>query len=415
LPQREGSGTDGTCKRGQIVARGRKRQIGSAQRIMTEQHMTDLPEPLPRGAVKTSRRFTRLVASRGFQRWAARFPFTRRMVRSEGEAMFDLVAGFCHSQLLQAFVRLKMPQLLLKQEMTAEAIAEEIDVPLDRLHVLLAGCTALGLIKRRRAGRYALTTRGASLAGVPGLAGMIDHNEILYLDLADPVAFFRGHVETELAEFWPYVFGARRATDPSAVAQYSQLMADSVALVAEDTLDAVGFGNAHRVMDIGGGTGAFLTAIGMAYPDLSLTLFDLPAVVPAARDRFEAAGLQNRAEIIAGSFRDEGLPDGADLISLMRVLCDHSDEIVTDLLRSVYDALPPGGRIVISEPMTGGVVPQRVGDAYFALYCMAMRTGRARSSVEIMGLLSAAGFADIKSPSTRRPFITSVVTGVRLD
>ena len=382
---------------------------------MTEQQMTDLPEPLPRGAVKSSRRFTRLVASRGFQRWAARFPFTWRMVRSEGEAMFDLVAGFCHSQLLQAFVRLRMPQLLLRQEMSAEAIAEEIEVPLDRLQVLLAGCTALGLIKRRRAGRYALTTRGAALAGVPGLAGMIDHHEILYLDLADPVAFFRGHVETELAEFWPYVFGAKGATDLSTVAQYSQLMADSLVLVAEDTLDAVGFGNAHRVMDVGGGTGAFLTAIGLAYPDLSLTLFDLPAVVPAARDRFEAAGIQNRTEIIPGSFRDEGLPDGADLISLVRVLYDHSDETVADLLRSVYDALPPGGRVVISEPMTGGVVPQRAGDAYFALYCMAMRTGRARSSAEIMDLLRDVGFADIKAPSTRRPFITSVVTGVRLD
>jgi demethylspheroidene O-methyltransferase len=337
------------------------------------------------------------------------------MVRSEGEAMFDLVAGFCHSQLLQAFVRLQMPEILLKQEMSDAAIAAEVDVPLDRMRVLLAGCTAIGLIKRRRAGRYALTRRGAALAGVPGLAGMIDHHEILYLDLADPVAFFRGQVETELAEFWPYVFGAKGVTDPRTIAQYSQLMADSLVLVAEDTLDAVGFGDAHRVMDVGGGTGAFLTAVGLAYPDLSLTLFDLPAVVPAAQDRFEAADLINRTEIIPGSFRDEELPDGADLISLVRVLYDHSDETVSELLRSVYDALPPGGRVVISEPMTGDTEPQRAGDAYFALYCMAMRTGRARSSSEITALLQGAGFAEIKAPTARRPFITSVVTGVRLD
>ena len=48
----------------------------------------------------------RLVSSRSFQRWAARFPLTRGIVRREGEAMFDLVAGFCHSQILQALVGL---------------------------------------------------------------------------------------------------------------------------------------------------------------------------------------------------------------------------------------------------------------------------------------------------------------------
>jgi demethylspheroidene O-methyltransferase len=382
---------------------------------MTEPQLPDLLVPPPRSASKRSSRFTRLVASRRFQRWAARFPFTRGIVRTEGEAMFDLVAGFCHSQILQAFVRLKMPQILVKQEMTAELLAADVDVPLARFHVLLAACTALGLIKRRRAGRYALTRRGAALAGVPGLAGMIDHHEILYLDLADPVAFFRGEVETELAEFWPYVFGASVATDPAIAAQYSDLMTDSQALVTEDTLAVVDFRDARRIMDVGGGTGAFLTEVGLAYPELSLTLLDLPAVVPAARERFERAGILNRAEIIPGSFRNHELPDGADLITLVRVLYDHTDETVVALLRAAYDALPPGGRIVISEPMTGGPVPYRPGDTYFALYCMAMRTGRARSEDEIKALLREAGFANIKAPAPRRPFITSVVTAVRPD
>jgi len=382
---------------------------------MTEPQLPDPIAPPPRGAVKRSSRFTRLMASRKFQRWAARFPLFRGIVRTEGEAMFDLVAGFCHSQILQAFVRLKMPQILLKQEMTAEVLATEVDVPLARFHVLLGACTALGLIKRRRAGRYALTRRGAAMAGVPGLAGMIDHHEILYLDLADPVAFFRGEVETELAEFWPYVFGASGATDPAITAQYSDLMTESQALVTEDTLAAVNLRDAHRIMDVGGGTGAFLTEVGLAYPDLSLTLLDLPAVVPAARERFERAGLLNRAEIVPGSFRDRDLPDGADLITFIRVLYDHTDETVVALLRAAHDALPPGGRIVVSEPMTGGPEPYRPGDAYFALYCMAMRTGRARSVDEIKALLREAGFADIKAPTARRPFITSAVTAVRPD
>ena len=376
----------------------------------------DLPAtqvPLPRGAAKRAGWMTRLVASRGFQKWAARFPLTRRIVRTEGEAMFDLVAGFCHSQILQAFVRLKLPQILLDQEMTAQALAAEVDVPQDRMPVLLAGATSIGLIKRRRSGRYALTTRGAALAGVPGLAGMIDHHDVLYLDLADPVAFFKGEVETELAEFWPYVFGAGGATDPRTTQTYSQLMADSQVLVAEDTLAMVTLSDAKCILDIGGGTGAFLAAVGTAHSQPDMILFDLPAVAPTAADRFENAGLTGRVEIVAGSFRDDPLPQTADLISLVRVLYDHADETVAALLKAAFDALPKGGRIMISEPMTGGAAPQRAGDAYFALYCMAMRTGRARSQAQIAALLEQAGFAQIKMPKPRRPFITSVVTGVR--
>ena len=374
-----------------------------------------MPQPpaLPKGAVKPASWLTRLMAKRGFQRWAAKFPFTRNIVRSEGEAMFDLVAGFCHSQILQAFVRLGLPNLLLKNEMTAAALADALDFPEERLQVLLSGCVAIGILKQRRSGHYALTRRSAALAGVPGLAGMIDHHEILYLDLADPVAFFRGEVDTELAEFWPYVFGAKGATDPTTIAQYSKLMADSQVLVAEDTLAAIDFKNAHQLLDVGGGSGAFLTAVGQAYPELPLMLFDLPAVVPSAKERLEDAGILHRTEIVAGSFRDEDLPRGADLISLVRVLYDHSDDTVAALLADVYDTLPPRGRIVISEPMTGGDTPSRAGDAYFAIYCMAMRTGRARSPGQIAALLEAAGFGEIKTPRVRRPFITSVVTGVK--
>ncbi len=108
-------------------------------------------------------------------------------------------------------------------------------------------------------------------------------------------------------------------------------------------------------------------------------------------------------------FRTGPLPEGADAISLIRVLYDHSDETVTDLLAKCYAALPSGGRLIISEPMTGGTHPTRAGDAYFALYTLAMRTGRTRSAYEIKSLCHAAGFEDVKTPAARRPFVTSCV------
>ncbi len=374
--------------------------------------MSDIGLNQPTAPSRKRFSLNRLFASPTFQRRMARLPLIKRIVRREGEEMFDIVAGFCHAQILQTLIKLDILDDLLEGPQSQDSLSTRHGVPIDRMRILLDASVSLDLLKAKRGG-YALTRRGAALSGVPGLKGMIAHHDVLYRDLADPVAFFRGETETELAQFWPYVFGAGAAEDPAAAATYSKLMADSQALVAEDTLSVVDLGRAQRLMDVGGGTGAFLGHVAQAYPNLQLTLFDLPAVVPEAKQRFADLGICQRTSIVPGSFRDDPLPKGADMISLIRVLYDHADDTVLALLRSIHDALPTGGQILISEPMTGGAQPHRAGNAYFAIYCLAMQTGRARSAAEISDLLRQTGFANISKPMTRRPFVTTAITAVK--
>ncbi|MEM1233869.1 MAG: methyltransferase [Pseudomonadota bacterium] len=351
----------------------------------------------------------RLAASERFQSFAAHTPIFARKARREGEEMFDLIAGFAKSQVLFALVEMGV---LTRLSHGALAAGEAVPDVAERNAALLmdAGC-AIGLL-RRKGGRYALTTRGAALLGVPGLVPMIRHHAVMYRDMADPAALLRGDTQPELARFWPYVFGAAAAQDPDTARAYSDLMADSQRLVAEDTLRMVNFSSAVEILDIGGGTGAFLTAVGQKHDAPWLHLFDLPAVAPGAESRFRAAGLADRATITAGSFRDDALPR-ADTMTLIRVLYDHADETVAALLAKVYDALPPGGQLVVSEPMTGGSKPSVAGDVYFAFYTFCMETGRARSQGQIAAMLRAAGFKDIETPAPRRAFVTSVVTARR--
>lgn len=351
----------------------------------------------------------RTVASRGFQSWASQFPLTRRTARADGEALFDLVAGFVHSQVLYALVELDLLAALNDAPGTAAAIADHHRLVPHRAQALLNAAVALGLLQRVGDG-YQTARLGAAVLGVPGLSGMIQHHDVFYRDLADPIGMLRGESDTELANFWPYVFGAGAAGDPDMAKRYSNLMTDSQALVAEETLRAYRFPNTRHLLDIGGGTGAFLRAVGAHHPAITLALFDLPAVVPEARERFALAGLKDRATVHPGSFRDDALPMGADTVSLIRVLYDHSDDTVLKLLASVYSSLQNGGTIVISEPMTGGENPHRAGDSYFAFYCMAMQTGRARSPHEINELMRKAGFVEIQRHRTHRPFVTSVVS-----
>ena len=346
------------------------------------------------------------VARPGFQSWAAGHPLTRAATRRDGERLFDIVAGFVHSQVLFALVEMDLLTDLLDAPQAAEALARTHRMDPQRMDALLRAGASLGLLDETPDG-FMTGRLGAAATGVPGLADMIRHHAVFYSDMADPLALLRGEADTELARFWPYVFGGGVQGDVAA--RYSQLMAESQILVAEETLRSVRFDGVARLLDVGGGTGAFLAAAGQANPDPALVLFDLPEVVPAARARFEQAGLSARTTIVPGSFRTDPLPAGADAITLVRVLYDHDDATVTQLLAAVHAALPPGGRLVVSEPMRGADRPERAGDAYFAFYCMAMRTGRARRPGEMMDLLRAAGFEGLRHRPTARPFVTSVV------
>jgi demethylspheroidene O-methyltransferase len=372
------------------------------------------PQPPARSRLALRARWRRWrnarIARPAFQSWAAAHPLTRAATRKDGERLFDLVAGFVHSQVLFALVELDLLEELSAAPKSAAELGRRHRIEPRRMEALLRAATALGLLERSAEG-YQTARLGAAATGVPGLADMIRHHAVFYRDMADPLALLRDEAETELSHFWPYVFGGDMPSDVAA--RYSELMAQSQVPVAEETLRAVDFGGIARLMDVGGGTGAFLTAVGRAVPGPELILFDLPEVAPGARARFEAAGLSGRATVVPGSFRADPLPEGADAISLVRVLYDHADETVAALLAAVRDALPPGGRLIVSEPMTGAERPERAGDVYFAFYCMAMRTGRARAPGEIARLMREAGFEAVVRRPTARPFVTSVVEGRR--
>jgi demethylspheroidene O-methyltransferase len=142
-------------------------------------------------------------------------------------------------------------------------------------------------------------------------------------------------------------------------------------------------------------------------------LFDLPAVAARASDRFAALGLAARAGTTGGDFHRDPLPAGADIVSLVRVLHDHDDREALAILRVVHAALPPGGTLLVAEPMTGDKVADPVG-AYFGFYLMAMGSGRPRQPDEIAGLLKTAGFGDIRQRKTRQPLLTRLISARRL-
>lgn len=355
----------------------------------------------------------RLLARPSFQDLANRLPGVRRIARRDGAEIFQIVQGFVSSQTLFALVSLDIPERLMAGPASAEMLALATGIPSERMTLLLQAGAGIGVLKRRRDGRFGLSRKGAAMVGVPGLRQMILHHGAFYRDMGDPVALLKGEADTELARFWPYVFGATGEVDPAVTRTYSDLMAESQRMVARDTLAAVSLVGVRHLADIGGGSGAFLQEVAAAYPAIELTLFDLPQVMPSAKERIEGSGLAERIALVGGSFRDDPFPAGADAISLIRVLYDHDDTSVADLLVKVFAALPAGGRLLISEPMSGGASPDPITDVYFAFYTLAMRTGRTRSAKTIGAMCNDAGFVDIRSARPVRSYVTATMTAVK--
>jgi demethylspheroidene O-methyltransferase len=345
----------------------------------------------------------RLLGDARFQHWAARFPITRPIARREARALFDLCAGFVYAQTLDACVALDLFERVAAGPVPVARLAEACAVPEPALYMLCRAAASLRLLTLKGE-QVRLGALGAALRGNPGVAAMVAHHRLFYADLADPVALLRGEVTTRLSAFWPYRGAAGDA------AGYSALMAATQPMLAAEIRDAYDFSRHRAVLDVGGGDGSFLLALAARAPQAKLMLFDLPAVAAQAQARFDQAGLGARARAIGGDFLAESLPQGADLITLVRVLHDHDDARALGLLRAVLAALPPSGTLLLAEPMAGAPGAEPVGAAYFGFYLLAMGSGRARRPEEIMELLRQAGFARCRRLPTRQALLTGMIS-----
>jgi demethylspheroidene O-methyltransferase len=344
-------------------------------------------------------------------------PLVSWVARKRAGQLFDIGAGFVYSQTLLACVNLKLFDIVAERPLATGEIGRRSGLRPEAAERLAAAAAALQLLQRRGRGPngealYGLGVLGASILGNPGYIDIVRHHEMFYRDLADPVALLKGQAEaTHLSAYWPYAAGGeqRAALKSEQVSAYTDLMAASQGFVSGDILDAYDVSRHSVLMDVGGGDGTFLRAAAGRAPALRLQLFDLPPVAETAERRFAAAGLSARARCVGGDFQRDALPDGADLVTLVRVAHDHDDPVVEGLFARAHAALPPGGTLIVAEPMSGLSGAESMADAYFGFYLLAMGTGRARTPEQLMAMLKRAGFAETRRIPTRRPLMTAMV------
>jgi 2-hydroxy-4-(methylsulfanyl)butanoate S-methyltransferase len=113
----------------------------------------------------------------------------------------------------------------------------------------------------------------------------------------------------------------------------------------------VDLGGRKRLLDVGGGSGAYTLAFCAANPQLSATILDFPQTIDTARRYAQEAGIASRIAHLAGNGITTDWPTGHDVILMSYLWSAVGDDDVRVLARRALDALPPGGLVLVHDFM----------------------------------------------------------------
>ena len=107
-----------------------------------------------------------------------------------------------------------------------------------------------------------------------------------------------------------------------------------------------------KLLDIGGNTGKWAIASANFSPDVHITIMDLPGQLNVAKEKVEAAGLNERVSFLPINILDESVqfPTGFDVIWMSQFLDCFSEAEIISILKRCYEALDENGQVIILEP-----------------------------------------------------------------
>ena len=153
----------------------------------------------------------------------------------------------------------------------------------------------------------------------------------------------------------------------------------------------------RRLLDVGGGSGAYAIAFAQANPDLTAEVLDLPTVLPITKEHVRVAGLEARVRTREGDLRRDPLGSGYDLVLVSAICHMLGEDENRDLLRRCATALTAGGRLVIQDFF---LEADRTAPKSAALFSINMLVGTERGSSysekEYAAWLGEAGLQDIR-------------------
>jgi hypothetical protein len=269
------------------------------------------------------------------------------------DKIMQLGLGFWGSKTLLSAVELGLFTELAKRAMSAEAIAERLNLDPRALRDFLDALVSLRMLERNAGGLYSNAPEAD-----------------MFLDRAKP-SYIGGMLEmanTRLYPFWGSLTEALRTGRPQNEAKsggnfFEALYADPERL--EEFLSAMtglSLGAARAIsqkfpwsdyrtfIDIGGAQGGVPVQVALAHTHLTGGIFDLPAVGPVFEKYVARHGLSDRLRFYAGDFFNDPLPQ-ADVLVMGHILHDWDMGEKRMLLKKAFEALPAGGALIVHEAL----------------------------------------------------------------
>lgn len=304
--------------------------------------------------------------------------------------LLRLVRGFQESRIVLTGLELDVFSAV-GAGATAESVARARAADPRGMTILLNALAAVGLLAKQDGVFEAtpLAARFLAAGSKDDARDALKHNLSLWQrwsTLTDAVRVGHAvlsHETRERGEAWTIPFIAA--------------MHKNAALRAPLVVDAVGAGELKRMLDVGGGSGAYSIAFARANPALEAEIFDLPSVVPIAERHVNEAGLQARILTRTGDLRSDSFGTGYDLVLVSAICHMLGPEANRDLFARIRKALAPGGRVVVQDFIVddSGTAP-----AHAALFAVNMlvgtEAGGTYSEAEYREWLQGAGFGTVR-------------------
>jgi SAM-dependent methyltransferase len=279
-----------------------------------------------------------------------------------------LTYGFIASKALFAALDLDLFTRIAQGIDTLPALAEATNVAANRLRTLLTALKTVGLLSEAD-GRFtnAPATHTFLVAGAAGdfrdyirvVNGGFLYDGLRHLEKAmrgEPIAPGKAFYDIAYSEGGVGGSAFSRAQHAGSLGP-AHLMARRV--------DAKG---AHTLLDVGGGSGAYTLAFLKANPDLRATILDFPETTETARRYAADAGLSDRVSHVQGNAITTPWPAGQDIVLMSYVWSAVGGNDIPVLAQRAYEALKPGGRVLIHDFM---VDDGHDGPAFAAWYLLA--------------------------------------------
>ncbi|WP_375690740.1 methyltransferase [Pseudooceanicola sp. LIPI14-2-Ac024] len=267
---------------------------------------------------------------------------------TEADEISDIAFGFMGSKALFAALQFGIFTALAEGPKTAGELAAGSELHADRMETLLTALAGLGLVTVAD-GRFE-NSPAAQAFLVKG--AKYDFGEYLRLQVGQQMYplldQIEGALEGSLGEEATKSY-AEWFSDPEEARLYSESQHAGSIGPARQLAKALDIEGPARMLDVGGGTGAFAITLCKAFPDLTATVVDFPNVARLGRRYVEKAGLSDRIRYDDSDALEYGWPEGQDIVLMSYLFSGVPGDAHEGLIADAYKALKPGGRILIHD------------------------------------------------------------------